>query len=180
MFVALWPLPAAARRLGEQAREAASRHGGRAMPAADLHVTLAFIGELAPAAAIGLAARLRSGLHGACPPPDASMVFDRIGSFRGANVTWLGPSVPPAWLQPLAMAVRDGLDGAGVAYDRKPFVPHLTIVRGARAPADGIAPLSSSGWRVALVRSAKPAESAGPGAGRYQIMEWLDEEAGPL
>lgn len=175
-FVALWPPAEAARRLGEEARLAAAQHGGRPMPGVDLHVTLAFIGELAPEASAPLAARLRSRLHAACPPTGATIVFDRIDSFRGANVIWLGASAPPGWLQLLADAVRDGLDDAGVPFDRKPFVPHLTVARGARAPAGPIGALAVSGWRVALVRSIEPAAA---GAGRYRVLEWLSPPGRP-
>jgi 2'-5' RNA ligase len=117
-----------------------------------------------------LADRLRGRLRRACPGAADAVALDRIGAFRGANVTWLAPSAPPPWLGPLAEAVRRGLDEAGIAYDRKPFVPHLTLARGARAPAAEVEPLVVSGWRVALVASGGPAASGG----RYRVLAWLD------
>lgn len=144
------------------------------MPACDLHITLAFIGELPDATLEPLAVSLRQALARACPQtpaPHDALVLDRIGSFRGANLTWLGPSDVPAWLTAVADAVRAGLDEAGVAFDRKPFRPHVTIVRGVRLPVAERPAIAVHGWRVALVRSATGAVARG--AGRYQIAAWL-------
>jgi 2'-5' RNA ligase len=48
VFFALWPDADARDRLAGAARDVAARTKGRAPPAANLHVTLAFIGDVAP------------------------------------------------------------------------------------------------------------------------------------
>ena len=55
---------------------------------------------------------------------------DGLGKFGRANdaTLWLGFTQNPKLME-LAAFVREGLDDAGVNYDSKPFVPHLTIAR---------------------------------------------------
>lgn len=160
--------------MSEEAAAAAHGSAARVMPACDLHITLAFIGELPDAALEPLAMSLRQALVQACPQTPAShdaIVLDRIGSFRGVNLTWLGPSAVPAWLTTVADAVRAGLDEAGVPFDRKPLRPHVTLMRGVRLPAAERAAITVHGWRVALVRSAT--DNVPRTAGRYRIAAWL-------
>ena len=67
--------------------------------------------------------------------------------------------------------VRDALDAAGVSYDRTPFVPHLTVARGVRVPAEPIEPIVTHGWRAALACSAQRKDAQAPG--RYRIAAWV-------
>lgn len=93
------------------------------MPAANLHLTLAFIGEIPGDTAHRIAEQLR-GLQAEA----GSWKLDRVGAFRRARVLWAGGAPPPA-LASLAADVRAMLDRLGVTYDRKPFVPHVTLLR---------------------------------------------------
>ena len=107
-----------------------------------LHLTLAFIGEVDSAtqrrvedALAGVTARmLRMELHGlGCFPP------------RGApRVLWTGAS-PKDDLASLAGAVRRALGRAGVAPERRRFMPHVTIARFRRPPS----PTELQGYLVA-------------------------------
>ena len=173
-FVALWPQAEAAHRLGDQAAGIVACAGARCLPARDLHLTLAFIGELPGDALSPLGQQIAGQLRAAgvrLPGPHDSVAFDQVGSFRGANVAWLGLSQPPPWLAPLAQAVRDALDAAGVSYDRKPFVPHLTVARGVRVDTEPIEPIVTQGWRAALACSMQREDAHAPG--RYRIAAWL-------
>lgn len=53
---------------------------------------------------------------------------DGLGKFGRAHdaTLWLGFMQDPALME-LAAFVRAGLDDAGVGFDAKPFLPHLTI-----------------------------------------------------
>lgn len=55
---------------------------------------------------------------------------DGLGKFGRANdaTLWLGFMQDPALME-LAAFVRAGLDDAGVSFDAKSFLPHLTIAR---------------------------------------------------
>jgi 2'-5' RNA ligase len=56
LFFALWPSPAAAERLASAATDAAARLGGRPTRLETLHLTLAFLGEVADERVPGLLA----------------------------------------------------------------------------------------------------------------------------
>ena len=127
VFLALWP---------DDATRAALHHiargldvGGRPVPRAHLHLTLAFPGTIEARQADCLAERLAS-----LPADSIPILLDRLGHFAGARVAWLGPSrVPPA-LARLAAEARGLCLACGVETDDRPFVPHVTLRRFARAP----------------------------------------------
>jgi 2'-5' RNA ligase len=132
-FIAAWPTDdtqAALHRLTIELKERVGQ--GRAMQARNLHLTLAFIGELVPANAINVAHACRE-LSG-----DAfEWVIDTVGSFARARVVWAGGPVDQRLASSVARA-RDRLDVLGIAYDRRPFVPHVTLLRDVRRfEADG-------------------------------------------
>jgi len=123
-FVGLWPDATAAEQLASLACAL-----GREYPQArhvvreNLHLTLAFIGNLADEPAQRVARRLRTV---AVTP--FQWTVDRIGSFPGPRVGWAGGATPPA-LQALVAAVQVLLDDEHVPFDRRPFVPHVTLLR---------------------------------------------------
>lgn len=142
-FVALWPDADVRARIDEIAAEARSRLGaGRRVPAANLHMTVAFIGTLDEARARNVAAILAAAEF---QPFD--WLLDHVGHFARARVVWAGGPLSPA-LAALAADVRLGLDRLGIDYDRKPFVPHVTLLRDAAgAAADGPLP-DPVAWRL--------------------------------
>ena len=89
------------------------------MPAQNLHVTLAFIGETKDAAAVRAAMQTI-----ACKP--FRMSFAEMGVF--GNLLWIGIKGNQG-LNKLARHVSAALDEAQIQYDRKKFVPHITIIR---------------------------------------------------
>jgi 2'-5' RNA ligase len=123
-FVALWPDDAARERLAAVAREQQRRFPrARAMRPENLHLTLAFIGELDAARAAQIAAELD-----ALPFESFAWTLDAVGAFERARVLWAaGPDCAP--LAALAQRVRTLLNELHVAYDRKPFVAHVTLLR---------------------------------------------------
>lgn len=153
-FVALRPGPRARAGLAAFARELAARFGGRAVAAADVHLTLAFIGQ-APRACEAPIARVLAAL-----PPAEPLALRRAGTFDG-RLLWVAPDDPPApWLVDLAGDLRSQLDRLGVAFDRKRLRPHVTLVRGARG-AD----------RAALARLELPRSARGLGQARAWLVE---------
>lgn len=148
VFFALWPEPALAAALADYARRLSGVCGGRAMTAATLHMTLAFVGQV-PAARraelIDAGASIRL--------PRFGFVLDRIGQWR--DIVWAGADEPPATLVELANALRDALAARGFRLEARAFAPHVTLLRKAqRLPA--LAPPPARDWRVtefALVAS---------------------------
>jgi 2'-5' RNA ligase len=123
-FVALRPDAQTAARLATLTHELAlaSPHA-RPVPRANLHLTLAFIGDLDAGRAQQVAARLRA-------LDRASFVWtvDRVDRFAGPRVAWAGGPAPAA-LSALVQQVEALLDAAGVPFDHRPYRPHVTLLR---------------------------------------------------
>ena len=97
---------------------------GRAARPHQFHVTLAFLGmqETAQVPAIlEVASRLEF--------TPCNVALDRLGRFKRAGVLWLGSKKIPGSLQTFQQALVDGLLAAGIGYDRKPWIFHLTLYR---------------------------------------------------
>jgi len=124
LFFALWPSPAVRRTLHAATCRTVEASGGRAVPMADYHLTLAFLG-LQPhtqLAAIGDAAsRLVS--------PRGTLHLARLGCFRAARVLWAGPRHPPSALGQAVNRLRAALDTNGVRVAPGPFRAHVTLAR---------------------------------------------------
>jgi 2'-5' RNA ligase len=148
-FVALWPDAAARDAIARMTARAQARHpAARPMRAENLHLTLAFIGSLPQTEVRALQPRVDD-----LPVVPFTWTLDRVGVFRGAQVLWLGGG-PCAALEELAAAVRALLDRAAVGYDRKPFVPHVTLLRKLprTAALDAGALVAAIRWPVRKVR----------------------------
>ena len=105
--------------------------GARWLKAYSLHLTFAFIGEVDDAAQGSIEVALN-----AVTAPPLPLNLQGLGCFprRGApRVLWTGAS-PETELVSLADAVREALRRAGLAPERRPFAPHVTIARFRRPP----------------------------------------------
>lgn len=106
----------------------------RPVPIANLHVTLAFLGEVANNQMEELC-ELASGVS--AMPFD--LTLDELGYWPKPRILWLGASAPPA---PLLDLVRDL---AGIARrlrlptDKRDFRAHVTIARNCQTPPPGSA-----------------------------------------
>ncbi|MGE0711851.1 MAG: RNA 2',3'-cyclic phosphodiesterase [Planctomycetota bacterium] len=132
--------------LSEEARErlAAAQErlrgapGGDAVrwtPAAGLHLTLSFLGDVADDRTDELAAAAR----GALPPGPLRLELAGLGSFGGARprVVWAGVEGPDLQeLVGLADRLQRAMRRLGFPGDRRPYSPHVTLGR-VRAPHGG-------------------------------------------
>jgi 2'-5' RNA ligase len=123
LFFALWP--------DEVTREALARllssipsQPGRQVAVSNLHITLAFIGNVDDAMSECLQARAEK-VRGA----PFSMTMSTLGYFRRAKVLWLGPDSCPLPLQSLVAQLNAKLASCGYRPDKRPFSPHLTLFR---------------------------------------------------
>jgi 2'-5' RNA ligase len=124
LFFALWPSPSVRNALYAATCEIVEASGGRAVPVANYHLTLAFLG-LQPRtqlAAIGdTAARLA--------PPTGTLHLTRLGCFRAAHVLWAGPQHTPSALSQAVNQLRAALGANGVSVAPGPFRAHVTLAR---------------------------------------------------
>lgn len=128
-----------------------AKHSRGHVVAADrLHLTLAFLGEVAPERLDTLRA-IGQGL-----PRLAGEVWtiDRVGGWPN-GIVWAGSAQSCPTLVELVAALRQGLSQAGFPTEVRPFVPHVTLQRRARRrlPAQDIAPLPFALRRVSLMES---------------------------
>lgn len=124
LFFALWPESDLQARLAAWARQAAGR--GRALRRENLHLTLAFLGATAAALVPDLIA-LAAGVRFA----PIRLPLDSVGYWKHNHIIWCGAGEEPQALAALVADLRAQLDAAGMRYDPKPFVSHVTLVRNA-------------------------------------------------
>jgi len=150
LFFALVPDAALRAALRERALAMASQIGGRAVPPANLHLTLAFLGDIEP----GRVAALET-IHATIPTEPFTLTLDRVGEWHHAGVAWIAPAEVPRLLAALHAQLNTALAAEGFARESRPFRPHVTLVRRrARPLADAACePLAWRVVRVALMLS---------------------------
>ncbi|HZZ93524.1 MAG TPA: RNA 2',3'-cyclic phosphodiesterase [Usitatibacter sp.] len=150
LFFAIWPAAPARDALARLAADVARVTQGRAVEGAKIHLTLAFLGEVAQprmaevrAAASGLRARR------------FDLSLDRLGSFRRSRVAWATASVLPPELTALQVPLEEALTARGFELEARPYRPHITLARRTveRLPAASIAPVAWPCEELALVVS---------------------------
>ena len=147
LFFALWP----PRETAEALARWAEGLEGRATPVEKIHLTLAFLGGVDPAAARAVARRVRAAPF--------ELPVDSAKYMRRNEMVWAGPREMPEGLKALVEALHFQLFRAEFILERRPFAAHVTLMRKARAPA-AIEPLPKVKWPVrefALVSSARGA-----------------------
>jgi len=102
--------------------------GGRPVPPANFHITLAFIGALGDSAIERLCRDVEAWL-GQAQVHAATLVLDRTGYWQKPGIYWLGPSAWPGHLDRLAQKLGSLASAAGAKRDRNPFLPHITLFR---------------------------------------------------
>jgi 2'-5' RNA ligase len=119
--------------------------GARRLRGENLHLTLAFIGELDDPRAQAAAHAVRSILI-----ESFDWHPDRVGHFARARVIWVGGDDPV--LSSLALRVRATLQALKIAFDPKPFVAHVSLLRDVpvqrRLPGDAPWPIDTIAWRI--------------------------------
>lgn len=134
--------------------------GGRVVRRDNLHLTLVFLGDVAREKIPQLEA-----IAGQQSGAGFGLEFGATGYWRRNRIVWAAPFSTPDPLRELVVALEQALQQAGFAFDRRShkneYVPHLTLIRDARAPA--MPPPLAFDWPVddfALVESARGARGA--------------------
>ena len=129
LFFACWPPAGTAQALAAWAREAQRACGGRVARPENIHLTLAFLGDVEPALA-------RARGVGVCLPASAFCV--ELARYWAHNrIVWAGPRETPA---PLARLARE-------LGETRPFAAHVTLIRKARLPGP-LPQLPALAWPV--------------------------------
>ena len=97
---------------------------GRPVAAANMHITLAFLGEISAEKQAALAA-----MAGRIRQPGFTLHLDDAGQWLRSRVVWLGTRQPPRGLLQLANLLRAQAACSGCYQSPQPFHPHLTLLR---------------------------------------------------
>jgi 2'-5' RNA ligase len=149
VFFALWPDAAIRSRL-HQINGQIPESQGRFVTCDNLHITLSFIGEVG-AEQLQVYARAAGDINSA----PFALGLDRLGYFARTRVLWLGCESAPAGLLALVKQLNKVLSKHGYQAERRPFMPHVTLIRNARPPA-ALPEIEPVSWNIdgfALVQS---------------------------
>lgn len=100
----------------------------RAVPMANYHMTLCFLGTITPHQRDTLVQQLSD-----ITIPAFSVALDHTGFWQGPKILYTAPSAPSEALTTLAKACRQAARRANITVDNKPYRPHVTMVRKASA-----------------------------------------------
>lgn len=148
LFFALWPSSEIRAEIIRR-RQTIDGLSPRRVPDHNLHLTLLFLGDQ-PVDRVG-------EIITAARNPDVpgfELVLDRLGWFARARVAWLGGRAP-ANGKALVSALTARVSALGLAFDRRPWTPHVTLFRkvAARPNLPEIEPLVWPIQQFALIES---------------------------
>lgn len=170
LFFALWPSDACRAALAGSAASAILAIDGLPVPPGNLHVTLAFLGQV-PGRTF---ARLVQ-VAGQSAWPAVELVFDRVEYWAKPKVAVAMPSAVPDAGREMEARLWQSLEPLGFPRETRAWRPHLTLVRKVRRPppenlrmAPVDLPPGAAAWRLALVESTSRPEGV-----RYKpLADW--------
>lgn len=137
---------------------------GRPVMAANLHLTLAFLGEVSPDKQRALAA-----MAGRIQQAGFTLQLNDAGQWLRSQVVWLGTRQPPRGLLQLASMLRAQAARSGCYQSPQPFHPHITLLRNT-AHAVPIPPPGFN-WQIPINEFALYASEFSRGRTRYVRLE---------
>jgi 2'-5' RNA ligase len=164
LFFALWPDEAVRAQLAHWGRELHAVCGGRPTRTENLHLTVAFLGNVEGAQ---LAEVERAA--GEVTPRVVSLVLDQPGYWKHNRIAWAGATAVPAEIEKSVAELRGALARSHIGFDTKGFVSHVTLLRDAREPR-AMPALRPIEWRLdgfALVQSVML-----PRGSRYKVRKF--------
>lgn len=101
---------------------------GRAVPAANLHITLNFLGDVTDQQLHRLYAEVEQ-----IKPFTIELHLNQTGYYPTVGIFWIAASSTPARLTTLVARLRHASSMAGIKTSRKTLRPHITLFRNYRA-----------------------------------------------
>jgi 2'-5' RNA ligase len=159
LFFALWPDAAGQRALASMAMHGRKLCGGRAMRAETLHLTLLFLGNV-PRSQIARAMQAA----GRVSAPPFTLQLQQFACWKHNRIGYVAPAAQEAGVMQLSSALRNEVEQAGLAFDRRAYTPHVTLLRNIDncSEMQTLAPLTWPVDRFVLVESV-----SGAGGARY-------------
>ncbi len=129
LYFALWPDDGIRLQLSRYREQLARAASGRAVFPETLHMTLAFLGEVATAQ-IPAIEKIGDGINAA----SFNYTVNIAGCFPRAQIAWLGEKETPWHLFELQKNLQTLLADAKLGHDTRTFRPHITVVRHVETP----------------------------------------------
>lgn len=137
---------------------------GKPVAQANLHLTLAFLGDISAEkqrALSQLAGRIRQSAFNLC--------LNDAGQWLRSGVIWLGPRQAPRGLLQLADMLRAQAARSGCYQTPLPFHPHITLYR--QATQAVALPAPDFSWSFRPTEFALYSSNFKQGRTRYQVLE---------
>ena len=124
LFFALWPEESCRIELAAAQCLLQANIPARWIKPENLHMTLAFLGDVEVKARDGLAAMAKK-----IQSQNFELLFDRIEHWRKPQVICLTPTVNSTILEQLVSDLTNELRKAGYSLEKRPYRAHLTLAR---------------------------------------------------
>ena len=166
VFFAVWPDASARDRIATLAHDVVTHAGGRAPRPENVHLTVAFVGNVE---SNRLAALKDIGASAARSTSPFTLTLDRLGAFHHAGIAWLGTDALPTKLEDLVFALRNALAAKAFPVEQRMYRAHVTLARrcGPVAAVE-IAPIT---WRVERV-TLHASEMSAAGSTYRELAAW--------
>lgn len=167
LFFALWPSSAEQEAFEQLLRPYVLACGGRAIPARNLHVTLAFLGQVSEPR-LEVAKQCADRL-GSCGRVD--LQFHRVEVWKRSRVLSLVPLATPPKLSELVERLKFNLLSEHFETRQEEYRPHMTLARDAKKRIDEALP-DSIAWsttQFVLVQSETTASGS-----NYTILHYWE------
>jgi 2'-5' RNA ligase len=167
LFFALWPGDDVRRALDKAGKSLLGKRVKR-LPAANLHLTLAFAGSVT-----GSVRHCLESAAGNIQLVPFDLSINQCGHWRRPRIAWIGPTHTPPGLWALVGALRTTFEACGLQTDTRPYQPHVTLARKI-SRLEIHAPITPVSWSI---RSFSLIESVtDPRGVRYQrLVSWALE-----
>ncbi len=155
VFFALWPTDAERTAMTLWQAPLHKLCGGRVMRAETLHTTVVFLGEVAERrlAALRLAAQ-------EVKFRPFELQLTRAHFWRHNHIVYAAPETVPPQLAELVKGLESSLGKHRFRFDRRPYKPHISLLRNAKWGDEMLPPMPAVCWRCnefVLVQSSSDA-----------------------
>jgi 2'-5' RNA ligase len=162
LFFALWPDLDVRLELVRLQQEMCG-HNGRLHHPQDLHMTLVFLGRVAPDQLTCI-----KRVADTVTPTQFALKLTRTGYWKRPRILWCSPDQTPEQLSQLVADLQQGLTSCGFQPEKRDYRPHVTLARKAKQ-TDSCALDSSVIWRPKEFVLA--GSHSGPELPRYNILK---------
>jgi 2'-5' RNA ligase len=101
----------------------------RPVPVANLHITLAFLGNVAEEKLELLGQAVDD-----IPTSPFSVILDELGYWSKPRILWLGTETTPGALKELVRHIKRAGRSAGIPIEKRKYQPHVTLARNCKTP----------------------------------------------